>query len=333
MDNPYRGRPRVPVGIEYCAVYLPGTEDDLRWRTGIAPEVHELTPTTDWAAIDWYQLDVSQLLKLRANWPVDVPIMMKCRVKEPNGGFGNPSQFIRCGDFEGFLGLWKSTTPETQHSKWCNVMLLFRTYEIYFRTIKVRSMFNPVNMSEQYPFIHIVMEYMVETDGGTSRYADAAEDAVTRVRMRCHVNTPIMDIVKVFFKALHVPAHLKYLQGFSVEALNSPITQYSTHHRISQTGTMRKHLWRFLLDSDWRRMYRELQALRTHKLSEILNDPRVNMPREVHVVIAEFLGPFPLERFIWSLKRPGLTDMEFRQMSSVWIEEVLQGGVLKLLAL
>ena len=332
MANPFQGTDQKPIGVEYCAVHWHGAEGNLRWRTEVAPEVHVLKPTTDWDAIGWYRLNPAALQNLRISWPADTPIMVNC-IAMPGRRIPRPSQFSRSGDYAGFLGLWTSTTPQSQNSNWHNVMLLFRSYEIVWRNIKVRNMFNPVSMSEQYPFVTLVMEYMVETD--TDAYTDAPEDLTTKVWMRCHINTDMGDIVNEFFKAMHVQQHMKHLQCFLMDSHPRPITKYSAHFRTSHKGQMRKPLWRFLLDNDWCRTMHEMHSLRIHRMKEVWHAIGVNsnhrhdMLEEVQLIIAQFLGPLPLYTFVCSLKPHGVNTRQFHLMSAVYIEKLVQGGVLK----
>ena len=336
MANPFHGTNRSHLGVEYCAVHWPGDEGNLRWRTEVAPEVHVLKPTTDWDAIDWYRLNPAALQNLRINWPANAAILVNC-IARPGQRLPRPSQFSRFGDYEGFVGLWTSTTPQSPNSDWYNVMLLFRTYEIVWRNIKIRNMFDPVSMSEQYPFATLVMEYMAKTD--THTYVDAPEDSAYKVWLRCHINTEMGDIVNGFFKAMHVQQHLQNMHNFLMDSHPRPITRYSAHFRISNIGQMRKPLWRFLFDNDWRRMMQEMQSLRIHQLQEVWHEIGVNsnhkhdMPDEVQVVIARFLGPLPLYKFVCSLKPRDFEERQFNLMSSVYVEKLVQNGVLKLLAL
>ena len=366
MTNPYSGDASNPVGVEWVAVHWPHDKGNLGWPTTLVNEVYALSPNVDWDMAGWHMLPFGPKTQLRQSWPVETPIRIKANMCP-----GASWQFSRYGDYDGFLGLWE---PVTNHSarykgKWKNVMLLFRAYSLSVRFVRVTNMFDPMTMSVTNPYIYLLMEELVKKPLEESdrmpitsllvehdQYEIAPAGSTNKIIVRCHVNTPVKDILSVYFDQMRVQEYVRRLYNFFIDthfcdqtfqrvprnlfAHGLSFNPMMQHGWGQTTATAcRKPLWKFLMINDPHGMIFELQELRNQRMERMWEAIRRNakrahdVPVEVQNTIALFVGPVRFDAFIASLEPrdpvigPDAWGMQFDNARSVDVDFLVRRGV------
>lgn len=363
MTNPYRGDASNPVGVEWVAVHWPGDEGQLGWPTTLVDEVHALAPNKDWDMVTWKMLPFAPKQQLRNSWPEETPIRMTAQTT------GSPSWlFRRCGDYDGFLGLWEPVSCRSSRykGKWKNVMLLFRAYSLNMRFVRVNVMFDPMAMSVTEPYIYLLMDELVKKPDNMmalndllivrDQYGTAPNASANKIMVRCHVNTPVTYILKVYFDQMGVQEYVKRIHNFFIDThfgdesfQRVPRNLFAhglTFNPMMQEGwgtttatACRNPLWKFLTIYDPHNLTFELQELRNLRMGKMWGairrnaNPAHDVPVEVQNAIALYVGPVRCDAFIRSLQPrdpvigPDVWGMQFDNACSVDIKGLIRRGV------